>query len=390
MATLLLIIIYLAFIGLGIPDSLFGTSWPAIYTEMNLPLSYGSAITITSSLCSVTSSLFSVRLIRKLGTNKVTAFCTALTAVALLGFAFADNFWMLVILSIPLGLGAGAVDNGLNAYVSLHYSATQMSFLHSCYGVGVTISPYILSLVISGENGWRGGYRIAAFIQIFITLVTFLSLPLWGKVHGKSEAAEERKPKVLTLKELLALPGIKAVWCIFLCSCAIEFTCGTWGSTFLVEYKGLPLDKAAGMVVFYYLGMTLGRFFSGILATKWSCWRIIKVGEYVIAASILVLLLPLPTVFSAVGLFLVGLGNGPLYPNFSYLTPSNFGEENAEAVMGTEQVCAYIGCTGIPAVCGILAQIFGLWLFPIFLLVFFVPLVIATITIMKIKQVTAA
>ena len=387
MATLLLIIIYLAFIGLGIPDSLFGTAWPAIYTEMNLPLSYGSAITITSSICSVLSSLFSVRLIRRFGTNKVTAVCTSLTAVALFGLSFSNNFWMLVLLSIPLGFGAGAIDNGLNAYVSLHYSATQMSFLHCCYGVGVTISPYILSLLISSEAGWRGGYRIAFFIQLFISAVIILSLPLWHKAHSSSESIEERKPKVLTFKELLALPGIKAVWCIFLSSCAIEFTCGIWGSTFLVEYKGLPIDKAAGMVVFYYLGMTLGRFFSGILAMKLSCWQIIKIGEYIIAVAILVLLLPLPTVFSAVGLFLVGLGNGPLYPNFSYLTPSNFGEENAEAVMGTEQVCAYIGCTGIPAICGVLAQMFGLWLFPIFLLVFFVPLVIGTLSIMKIKHV---
>jgi len=387
MATLLLIIIYLAFIGLGLPDSLFGTAWPAIYTELNLPLSYGSAITITCSLCTTLSSLFSVHLIRKFGTNKVTAFCTALTAIALFGFSFADSFLMLCLLSIPLGLGAGAIDNGLNAYVSLHYSATQMSFLHSCYGVGVTISPYILSQIISGDAGWRGGYRIAFFIQLFITLVTFLSIPVWGKIHGKPEAKEERKPKVLSFKELLALPGIKAVWCIFLCSCTIEFICGAWGSTFLVEYKGLPIDKAAGMVVFYYLGMTLGRFFSGILATRLSCWQIIKIGECVIAAAVLVLLLPLPTIFAAVGLFLVGLGNGPLYPNFSYLTPSNFGEENAEAVMGTEQVCAYIGCTGVPAVFGILAQVFGLWLFPVFLLVFFVPLVIATTSIMKTKNI---
>ena len=387
MATLLLIIIYLAFIGLGIPDSLFGTAWPAIYTEMNLPLSFGSAITIICSLCTTLSSLFSVRLIRRFGTNKVTAFCTTLTAIALFGISFADNFWMLCLFAIPLGLGAGAIDNGLNAYVSLHYSATQMSFLHSCYGVGVTISPYILSLVISSDIGWRGGYRIAFFIQLFISLVMFLSLPVWHKAHGKTQAKEERKPKVLTFKELLQLPGIKAVWCIFLCSCAIEFICGSWGSTFLVEYKGLPIDKAAGMVVFYYAGITLGRFFSGLLATKWSCWKIVKVGEYVIAAAILVLLLPLPTAFSALGLFLVGFGNGPLYPNFSYLTPINFGEENAEAVMGTEQVFAYIGATAVPAVCGILAQVFGLWLFPVFLLVFFVPLVIGTRNIMKVKRV---
>ena len=386
MATLLLIIIYLAFIGLGIPDSLFGTAWPAIYSEFHLPLSYGSAITIICSLCTTFSSLFSVHLIRKLGTNKLTAFCTALTAVALLGFTFAENMWMLCLFAIPLGLGAGAIDNALNAYVSLHYSATQMSFLHSCYGLGVTISPYILSLVISGEQGWRGGYRIAFCIQVIITLVMFVTLPVWHKAHGKARTEEERKPKALSFKELLALPGIKAVWCIFLCSCAIEFICGSWGSTFLVEYKGLPIDKAAGMVVFYYAGITLGRFFSGLLATRWSCWKIVKIGEYVIAVAILILLLPLPTAFSSLGLFLVGLGNGPLYPNFSYLTPSNFGEENAEAVMGTEQVFAYIGATGVPAVFGIIAQVFGLWLFPIFLLVFFIPLAIGTMNIIRLKS----
>ena len=386
MATLLLIIIYLAFIGLGIPDSLFGTAWPAIYSEMNLPISFGSIITVICSLCTTFSSLFSVRLIRRFGTNRVTAFCTALTAVALFGISNAENLWMLCLLSIPLGLGGGAIDNALNAYVSLHYSATQMSFLHSCYGVGVTISPYILSLVISRDVGWRGGYRIAFFIQLTISLIVFLTLPVWHKAHGKVQTNEERKPKVLTFKELVKLPGIKAVWCIFLCSCAIEFICGSWGSTFLVEYKGLPIDKAAGMVVFYYAGITLGRFISGLLATKWSCFKIVKVGEYIVAAAILILLLPLPTAFSALGLFLVGFGNGPLYPNFSYLTPSNFGEENAEAVMGTEQVFAYIGATGVPAVCGILAQVFGLWLFPFFLLVFFVPLTIATVNIMKVKH----
>ena len=386
MATLLLIIIYLAFIGLGIPDSLFGTAWPAIYNEFHLPISYGSMITVLCSLCTTLSSLFSVRLIRRFGTNKVTAFCTALTATALFGYSCADNFWMLILLAIPLGLGGGAIDNALNAYVSLHYSATQMSFLHSCYGVGVTISPYILALVISGENGWRGGYRIAFFIQLFISLTVIFTLPVWHKAHGKTQTKEERKPKVLTFKEILKLPGIKAVWCIFLCSCAIEFICGSWGSTFLVEYKGLPVDKAAGLVVFYYAGITLGRFFSGLLATRWSCWKIVKLGEYVVAAALLILLLPLPTTFSAVGLFLVGLGNGPLYPNFSYLTPSNFGEENAEAVMGTEQVASYIGATVVPAVFGVIGQIFGLWLFPIFLLLFFVPLMIGTISLEKIKN----
>ncbi len=386
MATLLVIIIYIAFIGLGIPDSLFGTAWPAVYTELNLPLSYGSAISILCSLCTMFSSLYSVRLIKRFGTNKVTAFCTTLTALALFGLSNSDTFWMLCLFSIPLGFGGGAIDNALNSYVALHYSATQMSFLHCCYGVGVTVSPYILSLVISGEHGWRGGYRIAFFIQLVISLITILSLPLWRKAHGDSQAEEEKKAKVLSLKELCALPGIKAAWCIFLCSCAIEFTCGSWGSTYLVEYKHLPVDQAAGLVTFYYLGITLGRFFSGLLASKWSCWKIVKVGEYIVAAAIAILLLPLPATFAAVSLFLVGLGNGPLYPNFSYLTPVNFGAENSQAVMGSEQVASYIGVMVIPAIFGILGQTVGLWLFPVFLVVLFIPMVLGTWKLAKLKK----
>lgn len=378
MTTLLLIVIYIAFIGLGIPDSLFGTAWPAIYTEMSLPISYGSFITVICSLCTTFSSLFSVQLIRRLGTNKVTAFCTALTALALFGFSCSKSFPILCLCAIPLGLGAGAIDNALNAYVSLHYSAMQMSFLHSFYGVGVTISPYILSLVISSDAGWRGGYRIAFFIQLFISLVTILAIPLWHKAHGQAQETAERKPKALSFKELLALPGIKSVWCIFLSSCTIEFICGSWGITFLVEYKQLPVDKAAGLVMFYYAGITLGRFCSGLLATRLSCWNIIRIGECIVAAALFLLFLPLPAAFSALALFFVGLGNGPLYPNFSYLTPSNFGEENAEAVMGTEQVASYIGSTVVPAIFGIIAQAVGLWLFPVFLLLFFVPLVLGT------------
>lgn len=386
MATLLVIVIYIAFIGLGVPDSLFGTAWPAIYTELNLPLSTGSIITIINCCASLISSLNSARLIRRFGTNYVTAVSTLLTALALLAFSFSGNFWTLCLSSIPLGLGAGAIDTALNNYVALHYSATHMSFLHCFYGVGITISPYILAIVLRGESGWRGGYRVAFVLQLVISAITILAIPLWKKVHGKAQEEAEKRATILPFKELLKLPGIKATWCVFLSSCAVELTCGGWGSTYLVEYKNVPVEIAAELVLFYYLGMTLGRFFSGLLAKKWSPWRIIITGECIVAVALLLLLLPLPATLSAIGFFLVGLGNGPLFPNFNYLTPKHFGEENSQHVMGTQMVAAYVGIMVIPALFGVLGQKFGMWLFPIYLLIFYLFMLAGTFSLYKDKQ----
>ena len=266
MATLLLVVIYISFIGLGIPDSLFGAAWPAIYGEFSLPISFGSFVTVTISCCTVVSSVLSSRVIGRFGTNKVSAFSTALTALGLFGFSCAGSFPWLILCAIPLGLGAGAIDTALNNYVALHYSATHMSFLHCFYGVGVSLSPYILSLVISGPAGWRGGYRVALCIQLCITALMFLTLPVWAKAHGKeSGGGEDVVSEALPIREVLRIPGVKGMCLLFITSVGIETTCGTWGSTFLVEYKHMAADQAAGMVTFYYIGMALGRFLSGQL-----------------------------------------------------------------------------------------------------------------------------
>ena len=229
MATALLIIIYIAFIGLGIPDSLFGTAWPAIYSEFELPISFGSFVTIIISCGTVLSSVISSKIISRLGTNKVSAYSTLLTALALLGFSFAPNLWVMCFWAIILGVGAGAIDVALNNYVAIHYSATHMSFLHCFYGVGVSVSPYILSLVIAGNFGWRGGYRIAFAIQLIITLLLFLSLPLWRKAHGGENESEENTHKDLSFGSVLKIPGVKMMCSLFIASCAIECTCGGWG-----------------------------------------------------------------------------------------------------------------------------------------------------------------
>ena len=381
MATALLIIIYIAFIGLGIPDSLFGTAWPAIYSEFELPISFGSFVTIIISCGTVLSSVISSKIISRLGTNKVSAYSTLLTALALLGFSFAPNLWVMCFWAIILGIGAGAIDVALNNYVAIHYSATHMSFLHCFYGVGVSVSPYILSLVIAGNFGWRGGYRIAFAIQLIITLLLFLSLPLWRKAHGGENESEENTHKDLSFGSVLKIPGVKMMCSLFIASCAIECTCGGWGSTFLVEYKHLPAEKAAQIIMIYYIGMTLGRFLSGVLAAKLHSWKIIKLGQIVLGLALLLLILPGGVYLCALGMFLIGLGNGPLFPNFNYLTPENFGSDISQSIIGIQMASAYIGIMVAPAVCGLLGQVFGMVIFPFYLIVFYAIMIPVTIRI---------
>ena len=387
MATILLVVIYMAFIGLGIPDSLFGTAWPAIYSEFQLPISFASFVTVTISGGTIVSSMASARVIGRFGTERGSAFSTAMTAAALLGFSCSGNLLMLCLFAVPLGLGAGAIDTALNNYVAVHYSAVHMSFLHCFYGVGVSVSPYILSLVISGEQGWRGGYRAAFGIQLCIALVLFFTLPIWKKAHGNKDGEDKQERKALTLKEIVKIPGVKLMWCLFITSCAIECTCGGWGSTFLVEYRHMAAEQAARMVMFYYMGMALGRFCSGVLAVRLDSWQIIKIGQWVLGTAIVMLLLPLPVSVSALGLFLVGLGNGPLFPNFNYLTPQNFGEDVSQSVMGTQMAASYVGIMAAPAACGILGQFFGMGIFPPYLLAFFMIMIVSTRKAKSILQV---
>lgn len=378
MATLLLIVIYVSFIGLGIPDSLFGTAWPAIYGEFHLPISFASFVSVTICCGTIVSSVMSAKIIRLLGTNRVAAISTAMTAAALLGFSFSGSLPAMCLWAIPLGLGAGAIDTALNNYVALHYSARVMSFLHCFFGIGVTISPFVLSQVIDGKPGWRGGYRIAFGIQLAVTVLLAVTLPVWGKVHPVTEAGAQEQAKDLRLGEIARIPGVKLMWTLFIASCAIECTCGNWASTFLVEVRHMAAEQAAGLVMLYYAGMALGRFLSGLLAARLDSWRIIGIGQAVLGAALAILLLPGAPWIAGTGLFLVGLGNGPLFPNFNYLTPRNFGQEASQAVMGAQMAASYAGILAAPAVCGVLGQAVHMGIFPVYLLVFYLIMLAAS------------
>ena len=370
--TTLLIIIFITFIGVGLPDSVLGTAWPSIYREFDLPVSLAGYISATVSACTIISSLISSKVINKFGTGVVSAVSTLMTAAALLGFAFMKNVVFFFLLAVPLGLGAGSIDTALNNFVALHYSASKMNFLHCFYGLGVAASPYVMSLALGADDNWRRGYIIIGFIQFCIALIAVLSLPLWKKAENKDKDENPTPPKTLTLSQLFKMPAVRLSCLAFFGSCALELCAGSWSSTYFVNIKGLSSDKAAQITMLFYVGLASGRFLSGMAAQKIGRWRIIRIAALVLFSAIILFILPLPLPAAAGALFLIGLGIGPVFPNLTHLTPQNFGADISQSVIGVQQASSYTGIMLMPWLFGILAQAISPALFPYYLLVLFI------------------
>lgn len=378
MATVLLIFIYIFYIGLGIPDSLLGSAWPAIYRELHVPISYASIISVIISTGTVISSLFSTKIIAKLGTAKITSISTSLTAIALLGFSYSQSYIWLCICAIPLGIGAGSIDTALNNYVALHYNAMQMSFLHCFYGIGVTISPYLMSLALSENMKWRNGYRTIFYIQVIIAMLSFLSLPLWKKIKSPQQ---EEVIHVLSLRQMLRRKKIWASCGVFIGISALESTCLIWGSTYLSDSIGLSADMAAALITFYFAGMTLGRFLSGLFTMKFSDWKIIIMGQIAIFIAVIILLATNDKVSAVLGLFLVGLGNGPIFPNMTHLTPILYKKETSQSIIGIEMAFSNLSIMLTPVLFGFISDKSSPEIFPVFLTVMFILMATCTIVL---------
>ena len=369
MVTILLVFIYIFYIGLGIPDSLLGAAWPAIYGEFHLPISYASFISAIISTGTVLSSLFSTKVIARLGTAKVTALSTTLTAIALLGFSCSNSFLWLCLCAIPLGIGAGSIDTALNNYVALHYNAMQMNFLHCFYGIGVTASPYLMSMALSDSMDWRAGYRMVFYIQFVIATLSVLILPLWKKIRAARQ--EEETIQVLPLSQMIRRKKIWASCGVFAGISALESTCLIWGSTYLSESIGLTADMAAARITFYFVGITLGRFLSGLLSMKFTDWKIILMGQVTIFAAVLILLVSNHTVGTVLGLFLIGLGNGPIFPNMTHLTPALYKKETSQSIIGIEMAFSNLSIMLTPVLFGFLSSVLSINIFPAFLAIMF-------------------
>lgn len=368
MFSLLLAIIYLAFMSLGLPDSLLGSAWPAMQEDLQVPISYAGTITMIISGGTIVSSLQSDRLTRRLGTGVVTAVSVGLTAAALFGFSFSSAYWMLCLWAVPYGLGAGAVDAALNNYVALHYSSRQMSWLHAFWGVGVTISPYIMSFCLSREYGWENGYRSVAVIQTVLVVILVVTLPLWKKAGQKRVETEEVIPKVLSIPQILKIKGVPFVLIAFWGYCALEWTAGLWASSYMVDYRGVSVETAAGFVAVYYLGITIGRVLTGFVADKLGDKQMIRIGILIMAVGVMMIILPFHSTMPALlGLITIGLGSAPVYPCIIHATPSNFGRENSQSLVGIQMASAYIGTTFMPPVFGLIAQHVSVAVYPFYL-----------------------
>ena len=367
MYSLLLALIYIAFISLGLPDSLLGSGWPVMHTELGVPVSFMGMVSMVISGGTIVSSLFSDRLTRRLGTKTVTVISVFLTVIALFGFSFSNSFWMLIAFAVPYGLGAGAIDAALNNYVALHYKAKHMSWLHCFWGVGTIVSPFIMGYALKNLT-WNGGYRIVGLIQLAIAVLLLVTLPVWSV----NKETDEKTGKSVGLIGALKIKGVPFLLTGFFAYCAAEATAMQWASTYFAEVKKIPPERAASFAALFYIGITLGRFVSGFITDKLGDRKMILTGTAVLTCGIIVLIIPTASYITAFAAFLViGFGCAPIYPCIIHSTPSNFGAENSGAIIGIQMASAYVGSTFIPPLFGLLGNSAGFEIMPFYLLGFF-------------------
>lgn len=378
MFSLLLALIYVSFISLGLPDSLLGSAWPQMQESLGVSLSLGGVISFLITASTILSSLMSHRVIQRFGTGGVTMCSVAITALALLGFSLSDSFLVLCLWAIPYGLGAGSVDAALNNFVALHCKAKHMSWLHCFWGIGATGGPYIMGLCLSRGMGWQAGYRTISFLQMALTLILLLSLPLWKKQELPLSGGETVRPQTPQWRKLLKRPGVKAALTAFFFYSALELTTGLWGSSYMVAVRGISPETAAKWISLFYLGITAGRFFSGFLTLRFSDDTMVRLGEGTAIVGIILLLLPLHNLFLCVGLILTGLGCAPIYPSLLHATPQRFGKSLSQSLMGTQMAISYLGSTTMPPVSGFLSEKISMGLYPVLLLVFALCMTILT------------
>ena len=374
MYTLLLVLIYIAFISLGLPDSLLGSGWPVIHNDLNVPVSFMGIISMIISGGTIVSSLMSDRLTRKFGTRIVTVVSVFLTAVALLGFSLSSQFWMLLVFAVPYGLGAGAIDAALNNYVALHYTSRHMSWLHCFWGVGTIVSPFVMSYSLTVST-WNMGYRIVGFIQLGIGLLLLATLPVWKANIQTGDVASES----IGLAGALKIKGVPYLLTGFFAYCAAESTAMYWASTYMVEVRNISTERAARFASLFYIGLTIGRFLGGFIMNKLGDRKMIILGTCILSCGIISLLIPTGSSFVPhAGFIIIGFGCAPIYPCIIHSTPYNFGPENSGAIIGIQMASAYVGTTFIPPLFGVLGNLIGFKVFPVYLLVFVILMISMT------------
>ncbi len=386
MTVFLFVLICIIFIGLGLPDSTLGATWPAMHGDLGASIGQANVISIIISIGTTTASFFSGKIVNKCGTGITTSVSTALTAIGLIGMSFSNSLLFTCLCAVPLGFGAGAIDAALNIYVAMHYKSTHMSFLHSFYGLGITVSPYIISFVLDSSGGWRGGFQIIFLVQVVVLIFAILAFPFWNKVKAQELNQELIVERNLKLKQMVKIPAIRMAWILIFSTCALEFTCGIWGASYLVKAEGLSEADGAKFITLYYLGIALSRFISGFLNVKLKNTTIIFSGFILVGVAVVLLALPLPVFVKCIALFLVGFGNGPSYPNLTSLVPKWFGKDVAQSIIASQTFAANVGICLMPTLFGVLADTVGLVAFPYYMIALYAVILFSYILYVKMKK----
>lgn len=376
MPTVFLLIIYLAFISLGLPDSLLGVNWYLIHRDFNISTEALGIFTMTIALGTITSSFISGYLIRRFRTGLLTFLSTLLTALALLGMAFAPSIFGFWLFAIPLGLGAGAVDVALNNYVANYYKSRHMNWLHCFWGVGAMAGPLIMGFMLD-EHTWRDGYLLIALIQFVLVLVLLISLPFWKKTEPKAETKASKPTNI----KLFSIKGVKLALIAFAFYTATEAALSSWGSTYLIHARNLTPSTAAVWVATFYGGITIGRFLVGIISNKVGNKLLIRLGQLTALIGVLLLILPLPHILVLIGFILIGLGCAPIYPSMLHETPARFGSNISQVLIGFQMGFAYIGSTFLPPLMGLIASNTSMHLIPYFVLGFIIVMFLSSETL---------
>ena len=386
---LLIAVVYLSFISLGLPDSLLGSAWPVMRLEFGAPLSYAGIISMIICGGTIVSSLLSDRITKKIGTGAVTAISVATTAAALFCFSVSTKIWMLFIFAVPYGLGAGGVDAALNNFVALHFKSRHMSWLHCMWGVGAAVSPYIMSFALTRGSGWKQGYFIVAIVQIVLSAIILISLPLWKSAmkrdrDGVKDLASVDAKKPISMKEILRIPGAVPCFLCFFCYCALEQTTMLWASSYMISHNGISAETAAGFASLFFIGITVGRGVNGFLTIKFSDKILIRTGQAIVLCGVLFIVIPIETpVLTYIGFALIGLGCAPIYPSIIHMTPSLFGADRSQAVIGVQMASAYLGSCFMPPLFGLLANHITPKILPAFLFVFWALMTIMFVVVVK-------
>lgn len=385
---ILLMIIYLAFISLGLPDALLGVAWPLVRQEWTMGLDAAGLISIVVTVGTISSSLLSGKLIKRFGEGKITFMSGLLTGIALLGYSVAPSFIWFILLALPLGFGAGSVDTALNHFVATHFKAHHMNWLHSFWGVGATAGPLLMGSIIASTGSWRKGYLFVALIQLFLAAIIFISLPLWKK-HAAEQAEqtnqdlEENNNSISSSKYIVLRPGVPFALLIFMVYCAGEYAMGLWGASYLIQKRELALETAASWVALYYGGITAGRILAGFISFKLNNKQLITLGVLIAFVGSIFLVANLSNGLSMMAFILIGLGFAPIFPSMVHETPKRFGNKIAQSVIGYQMASAYIGVAVFPPLLGVVMQRSGIGLYPFFILGCVVLLGVLTLLLNK-------